>query len=387
MAVADLGKRARPAPVKLKTSTKTTVRDSIGPLIARQRIMVVVGAGGVGKTTMAAAMAVRAARCGRRVACLTIDPARRLADRLGIADSLPEERIKDVTHILGNEVFPGGRLWFGMLDPKHTFDAMVKRRASSPAVARKILTNRIYRYLSGSLSGIHEYMALEALCELEAQSEIDLIVLDTPPTANAIDFFTAPRRMGEALDGRLVRIMRRAYEGPGRVGFNLLSRSASALLKAISRVTGAELLDEMLGFIDALSDLFGGLAEQARHAEDVLKGRDVTFCLVTSPEKSTLEEAEELREEMNTMGLRVDAVLFNRTHWPPVDAPPLTLDPEVRREMERLNARWNRSLEAERTDVEAISRTWTELEAVVRVPIIPDNIDRVLALDRMGQYL
>ncbi len=387
MAVANLKQRAHPAPVRATASGKEAVRDSIGPLIARQRIMVVVGAGGVGKTTMAAAMAVRAARCGRRVACLTIDPARRLADRLGIADNLPEDRIKDVTEILGDEVFPGGRLWFGMLDPKRTFDGMVRRRASSPAVARRILSNRIYRYLSSSLSGIQEYMALEALCELERRTEIELIVLDTPPTANAIDFFTAPRRMAEALDGKLLRILRRAYEGPGRVGVSLLGRSASTLVKGISRITGAELLEEMMGFIDAVSDLFGGLAEQARQAEEVLRGHDVTFCLVTSPEKATLEEARELRQEMTKLGLRVDAVLFNRTHWPLVDAPPFTLEPEVRREMERLNARWNRALEAERGDVEAIARTWTELEAVVRIPLIPDNVDRVIALDRMGQHL
>jgi anion-transporting ArsA/GET3 family ATPase len=370
-----------------RSGRKQEPRSTTTRLLARKRVLICVGAGGTGKTTLAAALAVRAARSGRRVACLTIDPARRLADSLGVGADELDGGLTDITERLGSEHRSGGRLSFGMLDPKETFNAFVRRRASSTETAERILDNKLYRYVSGSLSGMHEYMALEKLCELRNDDQIELVVLDTPPTANALDFFTAPRRMVEALDGKLVRVMRRAYGGPGRVGIDLVGRWARAVLRAISRVTGAELLGEMMGFVDALSDLFGSFAERARAVEEVLRGGDVAFCLITTPDKSTLREARQFRQRLFELGLVVDVVAFNRAHWPQADAPPPELDAGLVAELEPLTREWNADHERERVLVDQVRAAWAGLEAVVVVPLLPEGAVRIDSLDRIGSYL
>ncbi|MCK9462360.1 MAG: ArsA family ATPase [Proteobacteria bacterium] len=353
--------------------------------IGDRRVIVFVGAGGVGKTTLSAATAVRAAREGRRVACLTIDPARRLADSLGVASSGTRGELKEITGTLGGGVAEGGRLAFGMLDPKETFDRFVEERSSSPERARRILENRLYRYVSSSLSGMHEYMALEKLCEIRGHPDVDLIVLDTPPTANAIDFFTAPRRMKDALDGPLVRVMRRAYAGPGRLGFDLVGRWARAVLRAISKVTGGELLDEMMGFVDALSDLFGSFSERAEAIEKVLHGDDVAFCLVTTPDKATMRETREFRQRLSAPGPAVFAVVFNRCHAPRVPMPP----PGVAEAdaLAALNAEWNAAFDRESERIVEVRDGWDGLEAIGIVPLVPEGASRVAALDAIAAHL
>ena len=363
------------------------LRGNLGSAIDRKRIAVVVGAGGTGKTTVAAALAVRAARSGRKVVCLTIDPARRLADSLGVPAAEATEGLADITAGLGAPLAEGGRLEFGMLDPAETFRGFVHRRASTPDQAKRILRNRLYRYLSGSLSGLQEYMALEKLCDISRGDDVELIVLDTPPTANAMDFFTAPRRMVAALDGALVRWMRRAYDGPGRVGFDLLGRFAGRVLEAIGRVTGAELLAEIIGFIDALSDLFGSMAERAAELDRVLAGGDVAFCLVTTPDRSTLRETLELRLRLLGMGLAVHGVVFNRAHRPRVPPPPGDADPRLAALMEPLGREWNREHDREEELIARVTRAWDELEAVAVVPLLPGGACRVESLDRIGRFL
>lgn len=360
---------------------------TIGPLLQGKRIVVCVGAGGVGKTTTAAAIAVREARAGRSVACLTIDPAKRLADSLGVDVDAGAGRLVDVTDILGSGAALAGRLSFGMLDPKSTFDDLIRSRSSSPEAAEKILGNKLYRYVSGSLSGMQEYMALERLAAIRQDPSVELIVLDTPPTANALDFFTAPRRMIDALDGPLVRVMRRAYRSATRAGFDIFGRWAAGVLNAIARVTGAELLSEMMAFIDALSDLFGSFAERARSTAEVLRGGEVAFCLVTSPERATLREARELRYRLAALGLRIDAVIFNRGHFPPADAPPSDLDPALRAEIEALNAQWNDACAKEEELIESVRRAWEGIVAVAVVPTLPEGASRIDALDRIGRSL
>jgi anion-transporting ArsA/GET3 family ATPase len=362
-------------------------REGLGPLLERARIAVVVGAGGTGKTTVAAAMAVRAARTGRKVVCLTIDPARRLADSLGVGTLDAAGGLRDITAALGPPLGPGGRLEFGMLDPVETFRAFVRARASSPERAERILGGRLTRYLSGSLSGLQEYMALEKLCEIHRGEEVELIVLDTPPTANAIDFFTAPRRMVAALDGALVRWMRRAYAGPGRVGLDLAGRLAGRALETIGRITGAELLGEIVGFVDALSDLFGSFAERAAELERVLAGDGVVFCLVTTPDRSTLREARELRLRLAGMGLTVHGVVWNRLHRPRVPSPPAGADPALVAALEPLGREWNAEHDRERELAERVRRAWDGLEAEAAVPLLPGGAARIEALDRIGDAL
>jgi anion-transporting ArsA/GET3 family ATPase len=368
--------RRSPAPV-----------EDLVSLIERSRIAICCGAGGVGKTTLAAAIAVRAARDGRRVACLTIDPARRLADSLGVAATDLNAGLIDITEQLRGPIRPPGRLSFGMLDPVETFNAFVRERSSSPEKAERILDNKLYRYVSGSLSGMQEYMALEKLCEIRNDPEVELVVLDTPPTANAIDFFTAPGRMVEALDGTLVRVMRRAYGGPGKFGLDLVGRWASAVLKTIGRVTGAELLGEMMSFVDALSDLFGSFSERAAAVEQVLRGGAVCFCLITTPDGATLRETREFRQRLAQLGLAVDAVVFNRAHWPSAEDPPPSLPAEVTREIERVNRRWNVAHEREADLIRRVREGWDGLSSVSVVPLLPGGATRVDSLELIGGYL
>jgi anion-transporting ArsA/GET3 family ATPase len=361
--------------------------ENLIALIESSRIAICVGAGGVGKTTLAAAIALRAARDGRRVACLTIDPARRLADSLGVSSVDLRTGQLDITAQLGQLIRPPGRLTFGMLDPVETFNEFVRASASSPEKAERILANKLYRYVSGSLSGMQEYMALEKLCEIRNDHDVELVVLDTPPTANAIDFFTAPGRMVEALDGTLVRVMRRAYGGPGRFGIDLVGRWAAAVLKTIGRVTGAELLGEMMSFVDALSDLFGSFSERAAAVERVLRGGEVAFCLITTPDGATLRETREFRQRLAQLGLAVDAVIFNRAHWPRVPDPPGDLPPDTARDVGRINERWNAAFDREADLVRRVREAWEGLSSVTVVPLLPEGATRVASLKRIGSYL
>ena len=356
-------------------------------LVERSRVVVCVGAGGVGKTTVAAALALRAARAGRRVVCLTIDPARRLADSLGVEGQPRGGEVRDITALIGDDAAPGGRLAFGMLDPAETFRAFVRDRASSPAQAERILRNRLYRYLSSSLSGLQEYMALEKLYEIRAAREVDLVVLDTPPTANAFDFFTAPRRMVEALDGVLVRTMRKAYGGPRRLGLDLVGRWAGGALKAIGRVTGAELLEEIVGFVDALADLFGSFTERASTVESVLAGEEVAFVLVTTPDRATLREARELRQRLAGLGLAVHGVVFNRAHSPRVPPPPPDAPAALAEQLSPHTVEWNAAALAEERLEEQVRAAWEEVAAVAVTPLLPSGATRLEALERLGRSL
>jgi len=360
---------------------------SVRPLLAGRRIIICIGAGGVGKTTIAAAMAVQAARSGRRTACLTIDPARRLADSLGVSRERADSALRDITGSLGPHVYPGGTLAFGMLDPRDTFDELVRTRASSPEAAGRILENKLYRYVSGSLSGMQEYMALERLAALRADSRFETIILDTPPTTNAVDFFTAPRRMSDAVDGRLVRVMRRAYGGAGRAGFDLLGRWAATLMSTLSRFTGAELMDEIVSFVDALGDLFGSFSERAMTVEAMLRSDEVAFALVTTPDKATLREARSFRDRLFGLDLDVDAVVFNRAHWPEAAPCPGGLSPAAAVEAARRIDDWNARHQREAEYISQVTTAWEGLESIVVVPLLAEAATRISALDRIGEYL
>ena len=361
--------------------------NTIDKILSEHRIIVCVGAGGVGKTTLAAAIAVRAARSGKRVVCLTIDPARRLAESLGVTPDLSPSTIQDISHILGKGVPEHASLAFGMLDPRKTFAEIVRNRTSSEEAADRILTNKLYRYVSGSLSGMHEYMALEQLASIRDNPAYELIVLDTPPTTNAIDFFTAPRRMIEALDGKLVRLMRRAYGPVTRVGFDLWNRWMNTVLKVLGVFTGADLLREMMAFVDALSDLFGSFSERARVVETVLHGPEVAFCLIATPDRATLRETRNFKDRLALLGLRVNAVIFNCAHYPRVPDPPKHLPADVLEKIHEINAEWNRAHDAENTFIQTVHKGWEGLESMVIVPRLPEDATRVESLFRLADYL
>src|SRR5271154_7012752 len=250
-------------------------RHSLERLVMSHPVLVAVGAGGVGKTTVAAALGVAAALRGRRVLCLTIDPARRLGEALGLETMSSEEQVVDPARFAGSSRPITGSLTAMMLDTKRTFDALVRKYSSSSEQARRLLDNKLYRYVSTSLAGTQEYMAMEKLIELQRDSRYDLIVLDTPPTANALDFLDAPDRVIEALDSPTIRFFVQALQSTGTLSLNLLARSASLVIRALGRITGAGFLEAMAQFLAELNDLFGGFKERASAVKVALRSAQV----------------------------------------------------------------------------------------------------------------
>jgi anion-transporting ArsA/GET3 family ATPase len=282
----------------------------------RRRVIVCAGPGGVGKTTTAAALAVLAARRGARVAALTVDPARRLADSLGIGNPGAEPRDVDPSlWRLPDQPRPG-RLTVMMMDTKRTFDEVVERHASSPEARDRILNNALYKHVSAQLAGAHEYMAMEKLLSLESDATYDLIILDTPPTRDALDFLSAPERLVGALDSSLMSWLAQAFNPSKGLTLNLLARGVSRVLGVMGRITGRELLEQLAGFIVDLNDLFGGFRERANAVARAFRGPDFGFVLVSSTRQNAMDESLELARQLVSEGMSLDAFIVNRVQQP-----------------------------------------------------------------------
>ena len=279
-----------------------TAAASLRELVEQRAILVCCGSGGVGKTTTAAALAVEAARSGRRAVVVTIDPAKRLADALGLAGltGTPAKIDGD---------WPG-ELWALMLDTKSTFDELVVGNASDPVQAERILQNRFYRNISGALSGTQEYMAMEKLYELHEQSDFDLVVVDTPPTRNALDFIDAPRRLSKFLDHRLFRMV----TSPGRGIVKAVNVAAQTFLRTVAKVVGAEVIDDAIAFFQAFEGMEQGFRDRAEAVFHLLSDDDTAFVLVASPRSDTIEEARFFAEKLGEANIAVRALIVNRMH-------------------------------------------------------------------------
>lgn len=286
-----------------------TLRDLVGA----KSVIVCVGSGGVGKTTVAASIALWAAVTGRRVLCLTIDPARRLAQSLGLGEMRGEEQpiSRDLFGAAGLD--PKGSLHAAMLDPKRTFDALVAKYASSEEARDRIFGSKLYHHTSAVLAGVQEYMAMEKLYAVRSSGEFDLVVLDTPPTSNALDFLDAPQRMVAAIDSPAVRWFMNAYRGvrPGGA-FGIVSRGASFILRGLSRFTGAGFLEDMSRFVTDLSSLFGGFRDRAVQVYESMRGSDVAFVIVTSPDPMAINEAIYFSDRLAEGQMARDAFVVNR---------------------------------------------------------------------------
>ena len=288
--------------------------DRFQRLTATRRVVVCAGAGGVGKTTVAAALSLSAAGRGRRVLCLTIDPARRLADSLGLSLSPGVEAEVAPERLAEAGVPASGSLSVAMLDPKETFDDLVKRHASSPEVAEKILANQFYRHVSTSLAGTQSYMAMEKVLAVLKSGRYDLIVLDTPPTSEALDFLDAPERLVEALDSPAMRWLVQALQPSGGFSMRLLARGVAALLRTMGRVTGRGFLEDMAAFVGELNELFGGFKERASEVSRAFRAPDFGYLLVAAPSAPALDEARFFAERLRRSGLSADALVLNRVH-------------------------------------------------------------------------
>ncbi len=277
-----------------------TVARGIRDVVASDSIVICCGSGGVGKTTTAAALALEAARLGRSACVVTIDPARRLADSLGV-DALTNHPVR----------IDGG--WSGslhalMLDPKGTFDDLVQRYADSPEQVESIRVNRIYRNLTNSLSGTQEYMAMEKLYELVEEGGFDLIVVDTPPTRNALDFLDAPRRLTRFLENRVFRALMK----PAHAGLRVMGVAAQALLRTLSRVAGADIVRDAVAFFQAFEGMEEGFRSRAAHVRELLAQGDTAFVLVASPRPDSVDEAVHFAGKLAESQLSVAALVVNR---------------------------------------------------------------------------
>jgi anion-transporting ArsA/GET3 family ATPase len=288
----------------------TPSRFDIDRLIddAATRTIVCCGAGGVGKTTTAAALALRAAERGRHAVVLTIDPAKRLAQSLGLSelDNTPRQ-------VAGTAAAAGGRLDAMMLDMKRTFDEVVESHAP-PGKAAQILANPFYQALSSSFAGTQEYMAMEKLGQLRQSETWDLIVVDTPPSRSALDFLDAPERLGSFLDGRLVRALGAPARAGGRAYMRVFSAGMSMLTSAFNKILGGELLRDVQTFVSALDTMFGGFRERADQTYALLQRPETAFVVVAIPESDALREASYFVERLEKDGMPLAGLVLNRVH-------------------------------------------------------------------------
>lgn len=285
-------------------STKPAALD-MGAILAdtSNRVVVCCGAGGVGKTTTAAAMALRAAEYGRTVVVLTIDPAKRLAQALGIKDlGNTPQRVP-----LAPEVT--GELHAMMLDMRRTFDEMVIQY-SDAGRADAILENQFYQTVATSLAGTQEYMAMEKLGQLLAEDKWDLVVVDTPPSRNALDFLDAPKRLGSFMDSRLWRMLLAPGRGIGR----LVTGAMGLAMKALSTVLGSQMLSDAAGFVQSLDATFGGFREKADRTYELLKRRGTQFVVVSAAEPDALREASFFVDRLAGENMPLAGLILNRTH-------------------------------------------------------------------------
>jgi anion-transporting ArsA/GET3 family ATPase len=281
-------------------SSPTT--NPLTALVTERSVIVCCGAGGVGKTTVSATFALAAARAGRRACVVTVDPARRLADSLGV-ESLPNTP----TEVAGD--WPG-RLHALMLDTKGTFDDLVHTYSRTPEQAEGIMANRLYQNLVGALSGTQEYMAMEKLNELVESGEFDVVVVDTPPTRNALDLLDAPRRLTRFLENRLFR----ALLLPTRVSLRAVGLATQALLRTLSKVAGAEIVQDAVAFFQAFEGMEEGFRNRAGAVRDLLADPSTAYVLVTSARPDAVAEAGFFAQRLAERHVAPAALVVNRIH-------------------------------------------------------------------------
>jgi anion-transporting ArsA/GET3 family ATPase len=294
-------------PAKKKSS------DSLADVVKNSELIVTCGPGGVGKTTTAAALGVAAARSGRRTVVVTVDPARRLADALGLdAGAAADEphQVKGVTKRATD-----GELWALMLDAEQTFDRLVREQAGSRKQADAVLNNPVYKAIAGSLSGAQEYMAVERLHQLHSSGEWDLVIVDTPPSRHALDLLEAPDR----LVGFLSHPVYRALTVGQRTFAKITDAASSMFLWAVKRLAGPQIVEDTVQFFRSLANIEGGLRTRARDVSKLLRGPATSFIVVTSPRAEAVGEAEHLLDAINDKGFPLGGLVVNLVHPLPIE--------------------------------------------------------------------
>ncbi len=368
-----------------------STHDGLRERLAGKRVCICLGAGGVGKTTTSAALALGLAAAGQKVAVVTIDPAERLAAALGLRELSHEPSRIEPSLFEAQGVEMKGEMWAMMLDVKRTLDDVVSRLASEQAERDEILSNRIYRELSSAVAGSQELSAIVKLYELHHERDFDVIVLDTPPSRNALDFLDAPGRMLGFLDGRALKM----FIAPGGLTARLLGRSTGLVFSLFARMTGVDLLGDLSTFFNSMSGVLDGFGERTRDVAELLRDPATTFMVVTSPEPDTAREAVFLAGKLQAAGMARGAVIVNRVNGSGLDghsaadveallASPLG---------ERLAGRVASNLEdfdaLARRDAATVALLQSELHerAPILVPHLDEDVQDLAGLARIAERL
>jgi anion-transporting ArsA/GET3 family ATPase len=285
---------------------------AVDEILTGKDICICAGSGGVGKTTTSAAIATGMAARGLKVCVLTIDPAKRLADSLGLRELGNEAEQVDPTLFEQHGIEMKGELWAMMLDAKATFDELVARQAPDEESRDRVLGNRIYQQVSNALAGSQEYMAMEKLFELHTEGHFDLLVLDTPPTRNALDFLDAPKRLTQFIEGRSLRVFMR----PTGLAARVAGRGATVALGVLKRIVGFDLLADLAEFFNAFSGMVDGFQARARRVNTLLADPHTCFLVVCGPQGEPIDEAVYFHRKLVEAKLPFGGVIVNKVHYP-----------------------------------------------------------------------
>lgn len=372
---------------------------TLDDLIRNKKIVVCVGSGGVGKTTMAASIALHCAMAGRKTLALTIDPAKRLANSLGLASLGNEETLIPKEKFEQAGLRPAGSLYAMMLDTKRGFDEIIGKIAPSEEVVEKILANTIYQNLSTAMAGSHEYVAMQKFYELYIQGRYDVIVLDTPPTKQALDFLDAPGRLSDFLDRDVLKWFLKPYLSAGRAGMKALNRTGAVFFKLLERVTGIEFLKDLSDFFLGFNDIFDEFKKGADTVFDVLRSEKALFLLVTSPGRMPIEEARFFYDKLRQNGMPFGGFIINRIHRDLLTGEPKapatdSLEGKARREFGDFagvlmeNFRNVQILaEIDETRVAEFVGSLDQEAPYWAIPFFDEDVFDLTGLDKVGRYL
>ena len=363
---------------------------NVGEILEDRSICICAGSGGVGKTTTSAALAAGLAARGQRVAVLTIDPAKRLADSLGLDELVNEPRRVDPRLFERAGVEMRGELWAMMLDAKATFDDVVRRHAPDAETRDRILQNRIYRQISNALAGSQEYMAMEKLFEIHQEGRYDFLVLDTPPSRNALDFLDAPKRLTQFIEGRGMAM----FMKPTGFATRVVGRGSSMAFSVLKRITGLDLLADLSEFFQAFSGMVDGFRERAKRVSELLSDPATTFMVVCGPQGEPISEAVYFHRKLVEAQLPVGGVIVNKVHYQAdaeaggeaeVDLRDL-LDDELAARVASNFADYQALAQRDARNVDHLAR---ELNArrVIRVPYMDEDVHDLGGLLKINRYL
>jgi len=365
----------------------------LGDLLEDKQVVICAGSGGVGKTTTSAAIAAGLAARGMKVCVLTIDPAKRLADSLGLEELGNDARRVDPELFAAQGIEMKGELWAMMLDPKQTFDELIARQAPDEESRDRVLENPIYQQISGALAGSQEYMAMEKLFELHTEGDFDVLVLDTPPSRNALDFLEAPRRLTQFIEGKSLKV----FMKPTGFAAKVAGRGATVALSVMKRIVGFDLIADLAEFFNAFSGMVDGFQARAKRVNKLLAAPTTCFLVVCGPQGEPIDEAVYFHRKLVEAKLPFGGVIVNKVHYPAeqlrgeVEDLPAVLaaklgDEDLARRVAANFSDYQALAERDARNIEHLAR---EMRAtgVIRVPYLDEDVHDLAGLAQINRYL